>query len=139
MPQDPLSSGGVVPSDPGPAAAFRKANRIPAALAVLAAGWTIFGTSSNLGFFLSLEEVFGGSKVPLPGLTLLFLANQPALTVLNLVIAATCVFGTFRKPDRPGTFYLNTAGIVVPLMCWILQTTTLFITETSILRGIRFR
>jgi hypothetical protein len=122
----------------GPASDNKSFNRVLAALATLSTGWTIYGTSSNVNQFLSLEEVFRSTKVMLPGLTVLAIEQQQALAAVMFTLCAVCLYETYRRGEKRRTSYLNLGGILVPLLWWILQTTSFFITESVILR-FRFR
>ena len=106
--------------------AFKSVNRVLAILVFLAAGWTLMGTHFNLSRLERLEGIFRGVKVQLPGLAILSLQHWMAFDVVLVVIAGTCGYATFRVPDRRKTVFLNVAGIVLPLLWWVLQTICLY-------------
>jgi hypothetical protein len=122
-------------SDVSQSSEFKNVNRVLAGLAVLAAGWTLYGTSCNVTRFVGLYEAFARAKVSLPGLALLAVEHQAAFVLIVLVIAATCAVATVNIPERRSTVYLNVAGITVPLVWWVIQTTAFYITSADILKA----
>ncbi len=116
----------------GQSSDLRFVNRVLAGLAILSTGWSIYGTFSNVNRFRSLENVFRGVKIPLPGLALLALEYQQALAAVLFTVCASCLYETYRRPEQRRTSYLNMIGILLPLLWWILQTTTFFLTCTAL-------
>lgn len=101
--------------------ALKRVNHVLLILALLSAGWSIYGTTINVNGFRALGPLFAESNIILPGMAILFTEHQVFLDVLRIVLAGTCVYFTARDADRGRTAYLNAAGIVVPLLIWIVQ------------------
>jgi hypothetical protein len=122
-----------IPPDSAGQSKIKSANRVLLGLALLAAGWTLYGTTANVSRFWGLTEVFKQVRVPLPGLAVLALEQGIAIDVIVVVIAGTCVFMTFRDPQRIRTIFANVAGIVLPLIWWLLQTSVFYISSAVVL------
>jgi hypothetical protein len=105
---------------------FKSLNRVLLGLALLSAGWSLFGTTVNVNGFRGLELAFRQFKVQLPAVALLFLRHQVVLDVLRLVLAGTCVYVTARNANHRRTVYFNVAGIVLPLLIWLAQLTAFY-------------
>jgi len=110
-------------------------NRVLAGLTILATGWTIYGTSTNINRYVALAGSWGSVKIPVAS-TFPF-ERHVAVTVVLVTLCVTCLYRTYRNPERRSTIYLNVAGIVVPLLWWIFQTTVFYISVSSILSGMR--
>jgi hypothetical protein len=121
------------PPDSAQRVNIKSANRVLLVLALLAAGWTLYGTALNVNQFRALIEVFGAVKIMLPGLALLALEQRIAFDIIVGVIAGTCVFMTGRDPERLRTLFANVAGIILPLVWWVLQTTTFYMASAVVL------
>jgi hypothetical protein len=115
---------------------IKRTNRVLLVLALLSAGWSIYGTTVNVNGFRSLAMVFVKFKIMLPGIALLFLEHQVVVDAFRLVLAGTCVYVTARDPNRGRTVYFNVAGIVAPLLIWLAQLTAFYSTTTVILESL---
>ena len=113
----------------------RSVNRVLAGLTIIATGWAIYGTSTNINRYLALAGTWGSVKIPVDS-TFPF-ERHAAVAAVLVTLCVTCLYRTCRKPDRRSTIYLNVAGIVVPLLWWIFQTTVFYVSVSSILSGIR--
>jgi hypothetical protein len=110
-------------------------NRVLAGLTILATGWTIYGTSTNINRFLAITDSWGSAKMPVH--STFPIERHAAVAAVLVTLCVTCLYRAYRKPDQRSTIYLNVAGIVVPLLWWILQTTMFYISVSSVLSGIR--
>jgi len=113
---------------------LKSINRVLVVLVLLAVCWTTFGTSVNVSRFGEVLQRLSQMKIPVPGLPLLLLEHQGAFLLIVHVIAATCAWATYRRPDRRSTTYLNVGGIIVLMSWWVLHTTVLYAVTATVIQ-----
>jgi hypothetical protein len=112
---------------------------ILAGLALLATGWTIYGTACNVRRFQGLEQFFGYTKLLVPKLTMFVYDRNLEVNLIPVALAPFCGAATFKQRERRETLLLNMAGVVLPLLWWVFHTAMFYDAAVSILEGVGSR
>ncbi len=117
---------GSDPADLSRSPAFKSVNAVLVLLAVLAMGWSIYGTLCNIRRLPVNLSRFPSSEL---------IGRYEAIAALLVTLCGTCIYRTVRASDRKSTVYLNVVGMLVPLLWWILHTTAFYISVSSSFSG----